>query len=477
MSYTLVGFIFYLLSLLIIGFFTYKSNKDHQDYFLGGRRVNHWIVAFSERASGESAWLLLGLPGAAYAAGIVEIWTALGCVSGIIFYWYAIAKDLREQSEDLNAITLPDFFAQKYIKGAKAIRITATLIIIFFFTFYLSAQFNGAGKVLYVTFGIEHFWGIVIGASFIILYTMLGGFLAVAITDLIQGIIMLGALVILPVVGLAEIVSNHGEFANVIASQGSNFINLGGTNTGWMAVAVALSGLSWGFGYMGQPHLLTRFMSIRNPGKIKISRRIAFIWAIPAFTGGLVIGLIGLAMYGQGYFEDVEQVMPHLANTLLPSWLAGIFISGAIAAMMSTADSQLLVISSSVIEDIYHKTLNRKVSEKILLKISRGVTILVGVIGFFISIYSEKLIFSMVSYAWAGLSAAFGPALLLTLKWKKTTWQGVLTGMIIGTLSTIIWSEIIWLEYVISSRLSGFIIAILTVYIVSLLTQKEEKRL
>ncbi|MBS0000031.1 MAG: sodium/proline symporter [Cyclobacteriaceae bacterium] len=476
MSFTLFGFIFYLVALLVIGFFTYRSNKDHQDYYLGGRRVNHWIVAFSERASGESAWLILGLPGAAYAAGIVEIWTALGCVSGIIFYWYAIAKDLRIQSEMLNAITLPDFFAQKFKDGETAIRVTATLIIIFFFTFYLSAQFNGAGKVLYVTFDIDPFWGMVIGATFIILYTMLGGFFAVALTDLIQGIIMIGALVILPLAGITEILTSKGEYSLVLSQQGSHFTSLGGEYTGWMAVAIALSGLSWGFGYMGQPHLLIRFMSIKNADQIRLSRRIAFIWAIPAFTGGLLIGLVGLSMYGQGYFEDVEQVMPHLANSLLPPWLAGIFISGAIAAMMSTADSQLLVISSSVMEDIYHKTLKREVAETFLLKISRGITILVGIGGFIIALYSEKLIFSMVSYAWAGLSAAFGPALLLTLKWKKTTWQGVLAGMILGTLFTIIWTEIEWLENVISSRLSGFLIALSTVYVVSLITGKSNRQ-
>lgn len=474
MNFTLFGFIFYLASLLVIGFLTYRSNKDHQDYFLGGRRVNPWIVAISERASGESAWLILGLPGAAYAAGIVEIWTASGCVLGIIFYWYAIAKDLRVQSENLNAITLPDFFAQKFKGGESALRVTATLIIIFFFTFYLSAQFNGAGKVMYVTFGIEPFWGMVIGATFIILYTMLGGFFAVAITDLVQGVIMIGALVILPITGLIEILSAKGEYVLSLSSQGSQFTSLGGQHTGWMAVAVAVSGLSWGFGYMGQPHLLTRFMSISSADQIRVSRRIAFIWAIPAFTGGLLIGLVGLSMYGQGYFEDVEQVMPHLANSLLPSWLAGIFISGAIAAMMSTADSQLLVISSSVIEDIYHKTLKREVSEAALLKISRGITILVGICGFMIALYSEKLIFSMVSYAWAGLSAAFGPALLLTLKWGKTTWKGVLTGMVLGTVSTIIWTEIEWLENVISSRLSGFVIALITVFVVSKLTAEKK---
>jgi sodium/proline symporter len=471
MSFTLLGFVLYLAVILIVGLITYKANKSHFDFFLGGRKVNHWVVAFSERASGESAWLLLGLPGAAYAMGVVEVWTALGCVWGIIFYWYVIAEDLRKESEKLKAITLPDFFAQKFQNGHTAIRITATLIIIFFFTFYLSAQFNGAGKVLYVTFGIDQFWGMVIGASFIIVYTMLGGFFAVAFTDMIQGIIMISALMILPLAGLAEILATKGEFTKAIAQSGDSYISLTGDKTGWLAFAFIISGLSWGFGYMGQPHLLTRFMSIKNPEKIKISRRIAIAWVIPAFTGGLVIGLVGLALYGKGYFEDVEQVMPHLANTLLPTWLAGIFISGAIAAMMSTADSQLLVISSSVIEDIYHKTLNKDVSEKILLKLSRGITIIIGIIGFTIAVFSGKLIFSMVSYAWAGLGSSFGPALFLMLRWKKTTWQGVLAGMIAGTLSTIIWSEIEWLDAVISSRLSSFVFAFITVYLVSKFTK------
>lgn len=474
MNFTLLGFIIYLIVILLVGLLTYKSNKSHYDFFLGGRKVNPWVVAFSERASGESAWLLLGLPGAAYAMGIVEIWTAVGCVWGIIFYWYVIAKDLRQESENVSAITVPDFFAQKYQKGKTAIRITATFIIIFFFTFYLSAQFNGAGKVLLVTFGIDRFWGMFIGASFIIIYTMLGGFFAVAFTDLIQGIIMISALVILPLAGLAEILVDKGEFTQSIATSGQSFVSLTGDKTGWLAFAFIVSGLSWGFGYMGQPHLLTRFMSIKDAGKIKFSRRIAIAWVIPAFTGGLVIGLVGLALYGKGYFDDVEQVMPHLANALLPSWISGIFISGAIAAMMSTADSQLLVISSSVIEDIYHKTLNRKVSEKLLLKMSRAITIIIGIFAFLIAITSGKLIFSMVSYAWAGLGASFGPALFLTLKWKKTTWQGVLAGMIAGTLSTVIWSEIEWLDTVISSRLSSFVLAFLTILLVSKLKARKE---
>jgi sodium/proline symporter len=258
-----------------------------------------------------------------------------------------------------------------------------------------------------------------------------------------------------------------------IDSSGNEFISVVGGATGWAAVSIIIGGLSWGFGYMGQPHLLARFMSIKNSDKIKISRRIAIAWAIPAFTGTILIGLVGLAIYGHGHFADVEHVMPQLAKTLLPAWLAGIFISGAIAAMMSTADSQLLVITSSVIEDFYHKTLGKDVSGKALLYLSRIITVAIGLFGFIIAVTSEKLIFSMVSYAWAGLGSSFGPALLLLLKWKRTTSQGVLAGMITGAVSTIIWSKITVLDDMISVRFVSFVLAFLAVVIISLITAKK----
>ena len=469
MSFTLIGFLLYLLIILIVGFVMYNRNKSHQDFIIGDRKMNPWVVAFSERASGESAWLLLGLPGLGYAAGYIGMWDAIGCVSGIILYWLVIAEKLRIQSEETHSITIPDFFASRFSELAKPIRLTATLIIIFFFTFYLAAQFNGAGKVLNVTFGIPNIYGILIGTVVIVFYTMMGGFLAVAWTDLLQGIIMIGALVILPLVGFVEIMEEHKSLDAALASTGADFADVTGGATGWAAFAVIISGLSWGLGYMGQPHLLTRFMSINHASNIKVSRRIAYVWAIPGFTGALLIGLIGLVYYGQGAFDDVENIMPQLANDLLPSWLAGIFISGAIAAMMSTADSQLLVITSSVIEDIYHKTLgNEEVTEKKLLYLSRIITIIVGAIGFVISITSKELVFALVSYAWAGLGSSFGPTLLMTLWWKKTTGKGVLAGMIAGTLVTIIWSSFPDVDAFLSSRLIAWVAAFLAVVLVSL---------
>jgi sodium/proline symporter len=347
------------------------------------------------------------------------------------------------------------------------------MIIIFFFTFYLAAQFNGAGKVLFVTFGIPHVWGIIIGVVVIVFYTMMGGFLAVAWTDLVQGIIMIGALVILPIFGFIEIAERGVSFSSAIGAEGPSFNSFVNNKTGWAAAAIIISGLSWGLGYMGQPHLLTRFMSIKSADKIKTSRTIAIAWAIPAFAGAMLIGLIGLALHGNGYYADVEEIMPHLANTLLPTWLAGIFISGAIAAMMSTADSQLLIITSSVIEDFYHKTLGKDVTEKRLLHLSRIITIVVGAIGFIIAISSENLIYELVSYAWAGLGSSFGPALLLILFWKKITSQGVIAGMLTGSISTIIWSNIDALENIVSVRFVSFVLAISAIYIVSKITYKE----
>ncbi|HPG33073.1 MAG: sodium/proline symporter [Lentimicrobiaceae bacterium] len=473
MNPALVGFIVYLLAMLAIGLITYASNESNHDYFLGGRKMNPWVVALSERTSGESAWLLLGLPGAALAMGIVELWTALGCLLGIFFYWYAIAFRLRRLSESFNAITLPDVFANHFQQGGFIIRFVAMVIIVFFFTFYLAAQFNGAGKVLFVTFGIPPLTGMIIGASVIILYTMLGGFLAVVWTDFAQGILMFVALVILPVAGLVEVYSGGHSLNQALSGFGGHYLSITGGKSGWAAVAVVIGGLSWAFGYMGQPHLLTKFMSIKDPDKLKTSRKIAFIWAVPAFSGAMVIGLAGLALYGQGYFTDVEQVMPHLATSLLPHWIAGILISAAIAAMMSTADSQLLVISSTVSEDFCHHILGLHLSSRVMVRLSRVVTLSVGLVAFLIAITSDKLIFSMVSYAWSGLGASFGPPILLMLWWNKITWKGVLAGMLTGSVSTVVWSEISWLDQLISVRFASFILALAAVVLVSLLTGKK----
>jgi len=462
----LIGFFIYLSIILVIGIWTYRLTKTQEDFIIAGRRLNPVVAAFSERASGESSWLLLGLPAMVFTAGLIELWTAVGCICGIIAAWFIIAKDLRLKTEELNAITLPGFFSKNFGHENKINEIIATFIIIFFYSLYVSAQFNGAGKTLHTTLGIPHLNGIIIGAIVIIFYTLMGGFLAVAWTDFLQAILMIVTLVGLPIVGFIALLNGGYNIDFALSS-------LWGNLNGWPAIAGVIGGLSWGLGYFGQPHTIVRFMAIKDPERVRISRNIAIAWSIPAFFGAFFIGVVGKGLVASGTLIDSEFLMPHLATSLLPLWLAGILISGAIAAMMSTADSQLLVASSALSEDVYHNIFRRKISEKTQLMASRIITLIVGASAFILAIKSQTLIYTMVSYAWSGLGASFGPALLLSLKWKKTTKYGVTAGMLTGALSTVIWANVKTLDNFITVRLASFALATIAVIAVSLLTAKK----
>ncbi len=467
MDPVLIGFLIYLAIILGIGIWTYRLTKTQEDFIIAGRRLNPLVTAFSERASGESSWLLLGLPAMVFTAGLIELWTAIGCICGIIAAWFIIAKDLRVKTEKLDAITLPGFLSRNFGPENKVNEIIATFIIIFFYSLYVSAQFNGAGKTLHTTFGIPHLNGIIIGAIVIVFYTLMGGFLAVAWTDFLQAILMIITLVGLPIVGFIAVLKGGYNIDFTLSS-------LFGNQTGWPAIAGIIGGLSWGLGYFGQPHTIVRYMSIKDPEKIRISRNIAIAWSIPAFFGAFFIGVVGKGLVPAGTLTDSEFLMPYLATTLLPLWLAGILISGAIAAMMSTADSQLLVASAALSEDVYHNIFRRKISEKMQLMASRIITLLVGASAFILAIKSEKLIYTMVSYAWSGLGASFGPAILFSLKWKKTTKYGVMTGMLTGAISTIIWANIEKLDNFITVRVVSFALATVAIIATSLLTQKNK---
>jgi sodium/proline symporter len=466
MDPVLIGFFIYLAIILGIGIWTYHLTKTQEDFIIAGRKLNPVVAAFSERASGESSWLLLGLPAMVFTAGLIELWTAIGCIGGIIAAWFIIAKDLRVKTEKMEAITLPEFFSRNFGSENKINEIIATFIIIFFYSLYVSAQFNGAGKTLHTTFGIPHLNGIIIGTLVIVFYTLMGGFLAVAWTDFLQAILMIVTLVGLPIIGFIAILKGGYNINFTLSS-------LIGNQTGWPAIAGVIGGLSWGLGYFGQPHTIVRYMSIKDPERVRISRNIAIAWSIPAFFGAFFIGVVGKGLVPAGTLSDSEFLMPHLATSLLPLWLAGILISGAIAAMMSTADSQLLVASSALSEDVYHNIFRRKISEKTQLTASRIITLLVGLSAFILAIKSQRLIYTMVSYAWSGLGASFGPAILLSLKWKKTTKYGVTAGMLTGAISTIIWANVEALDNFISVRIASFALATIGVIVTSLLTKEK----
>ena len=471
MSTVGIIFIFYLLFLIVVGLMTIKYNKSQEDYLLAGRRLGPWVTAFSERASGESAWLLLALPGAAISVGLGEAWTVIGITVGIIVSWYLIAEKLRIETEKYAALTIPGYLHKKYNDNSNIIRLFSAVIIAFFFLFYVSAQFHASGKVINTLFGLSSINGIIIGAIVIISYTLLGGFLAIAWTDLLQGILMIGTLVILPIVGIIELQNQERTIYEALNQFGESNSSFTTGKSGIAALSVVIGGLSWGLGYLGQPHLVIRYMAIKNPKDIKKAKLIAMLWALPGILGAFFIGLVALNYFGPDFFiiNDVEQAMPLLAKELLPPILAGLLISGAVAAMMSTADSQLLVSTSAITEDFIHQYLGLSISNKTLLLINRITIIILGIIAFCIAIFSElsgKNIFGVVSYAWSGLGSSFGPVLVLSLWWPKTTRKGVIAGLLVGFFSTIIWANT-ELKFIVSERFVSFTFAFVMVLLVS----------
>lgn len=475
MNSILFGLILYLVFLVFIAFYSFRFNKTMGDFLLAGRKLGVWVVTFSERASGESAWLLLGLPGVLYASGFLELWVAIGCTSGILFSWMFIARRLRIETGKYGALTLPDYFEKRFDDDTHSLRIFASIVITFFFTFYVCAQLMAAGKLFSLFLPINELTAMFIGGGIIVFYTLMGGFLAVAWTDFVQAILMISTLVLLPIVAVMELGGWNSALEQITIASPTHLDILGG-KTGIVACLSVISGLAWGFGYMGQPHLLTRFMAVKNPNDLRKGTVIGITWAVIAFWGAMFIGLFGLIILANNpeAAADQEKVMPLLAIQLLPGWLAGILLAGALAAMMSTADSQLLVTTSALSEDIYHQLMNKKASDKTLVGMSRTITLIVGAVAFIIALISEDLVFKMVGFAWSGLGASFGPVLLLTLWWKKITREGVLAGMLCGTIVTIIWRLTPDLKATLFEIVPAFIIALLACIIVSLMTRKKQ---
>jgi len=461
----ILGLIIYSVVIMYVGIRAARLNRTLDDYLLADRKLGPWVAAFSERASGESAWLLIGLPGLAFASGLSTIWVGVGCCTGITFSWWVVARRLREETERVGALTLADYFASRFPDPGNTLRLTATAIILFFFTFYVAAQFLAAGKVLNYYLNIPPVAGMAIGAVLILFYTAAGGLYAVSWTDLIQGIIMLITLAVLPLAVLAE----TGGPAALQAKLGAldpAFVRFTAGDTTWAMVSGVAGSLAIGLGYMGQPHLVLRFMAISSPDEIRKGRLIAVGWALIAFFGAILIGVTGLAYFGPdamapgGIIADQEQLMPMMARHFMPEWLAVIMIVGAIAAMMSTADSQLLASASAISEDIYRKLINPDASQARLVALGRWATLGVGVIGFLLAWRADDFVYNMVLYAWAGLGAAFGPPLLLALHWRRTSRAGVLAGFISGTVVVIVWYNVPVLHAGLYEMIPGFIVSL-----------------
>ena len=483
-----IGFVVYLVLILIVALITSRLNRTLGDFLLAGRRLGPWVVAFSERASGESGWLLLGLTGLAYASGLGDpsgaklappLWTAIGCFCGLTLAWLLIARPLREASEKYGALTLPRYFEARLGGRDPLLRILSTAIIAFCFTFYVASQFAAAGKALNSTFGWEPWVGAVIGMTVIVFYTLMGGFLAVAWTDFVQGWLMLITLVVLPLVAIDQL-GGFGAVADTVSGIDPDLLSADGGRSPMVLWSGIISGFAIGIGYLGQPHLAVRYMSLRSADDVAAARGIAVVYGFLTYGGAVLMGIAALAWFGALEFAaDPELMMPAFAKAVFPGWLAGILICGALAAMMSTADSQLLVTSSSFTEDIYHQQFDPEADQKKLLLIGRGVTVAVGLSAFALSFLDESTIFDKVLFAWAGLGASFGPPLVLCLWWRGVTRNGVLAGMVTGLLTVLVWENTPandWLSSQVEglrlySLAPGFLLSLLATWAVSRLSR------
>jgi sodium/proline symporter len=469
----MVEFIVYLVVLLGIGLYFARKKMSQAEFHLGGKKIPGWALALSERATGESAWCLLGLTGFAFAAGLSSVWIAIGCVLGIIVSWLWLAGEFRRERDKYDTLTLPDYFASKYAHQGTFIRWFSSLIIIFFFVLYVSAQFSGGGKTLNITFGIPVTTGIVISAMVVILYAIAGGFFSVVWTDVVQALLMIITLVVTPIIALIVISQNNLSIVDALINAGGGVDSLTGGATGFAVGTLVVNNFSWFFGYLGgQPQLDARWMAMRSDREVKIGARIAITWTVLAYVGAITLGLAAITLYGQNAVADPEQILPFMLVELMPPWLAGILLAGAVAAMMSTADSQLLIATSSISEDVIHKALNKKLDDKALVVISRIVILVVGVVALILAFTSKSLIYTIVHFAWAGIGCSFSPAVILTFFWKRFSARGVIASLVSGFAVTVLWMITGW-DTVIAATAVTFVVAFVCAVAVTLLSPKE----
>lgn len=462
-----------------IGLFYMKKNKNVDDYFLGGRTLNPWVAAMSASASDMSGWLLTGLPGLAFlsVAGAKEaFWTAAGLLIGTYLNWLFVAKRLRAYTEvSKNSLTLPEFFENRFRDKKGLLKVICALFILIFFTVYTASMFNASAKLFTNIFGLNYHVALLIGVVVILAYTVLGGFLAVSMTDLIQGILMFIALLIVPVIAIF-----HDPVVD--PSAGLQVVKEGFTNifpqNGDISMVLIFSALAWGLGYFGQPHILVRFMGIKKASYVRPARIISIVWVVLTMAGALSVGFVG-KLYFAGGLEDSETVFMSMVNGLFPVVISGIFLSAILAAIMSTADSQLLVAASSFSNDILKK-IKKNITEKQKIWASRLTVVVLSLIAALLALNPQSSVFSIVSFAWGGFGGAFGPAILFSLFWKRTNLPGIYAGILSGGLGSILFYFLkvnVGGIFSVYEILPAFILSSILIVVVSLATAKPSEEI
>jgi len=465
---TLITFALYLVAMLALGLIAYKITTDLSDYVLGGRRLGPGVTALSAGASDMSGWLLLGLPGAVYAAGLGELWIGVGLVAGAWLNWLFVARRLRRYTELANdSLTIPDFLENRFGDKTRILRIVSAIVILVFFTLYISAGLVGGGLLFENTFGMDYTTALLVGAFVIISYTFLGGFLAVSWTDFAQGILMFLTLLLVPVFVIAAVGGMGEANANIQAiNPGYSTLLEGMTFLGMISL------LSWGLGYFGQPHILARFMAIRSEDDVPRAMTIGMGWMILALVGAVGTGYFGIAYFADAPLENSETVLIQLIGALFNPWVAGILLAAILAAIMSTIDSQLLVSSSALTADFYKGLLRPDAGDTELVWVSRGAVILVAVVATVLAMAPDAGVLALVSYAWGGFGAAFGPVIILSLFWPRMTAKGAMAGMILGAATVIIWKPLSGGLFDVYEIVPGFILCGIAVVVGSLLDKE-----
>ncbi len=495
----LISMIIYMLAVIGIGlYFAKRAKQNSGNYFLGGRSLGPWMAAMSAEASDMSGWLLMGLPGLAYWCGLADAaWTAIGLAIGTYVNWLIVAKRLRNYSVvSGNSITIPEFFSNRFNEKKKVILSISAIFILIFFTVYAASCFVTCGKLFSALFGFDYHVMMIIGAAFVVFYTFIGGFLAESASDFMQAIVMVGALVVVLVVGVA----NAGGVGAVIDNAKSidgYFMLFGtanpavdgaGAQIGWLdgskypALSV-VSAMAWGLGYFGMPQVLLRFMAIRRADELKRSRRIATVWVVISLFVAVMVGIVGRAIPTLNHgalntSSSAENVFVELSQTFLPPLIAGVIMAGILAATISSSDSYLLIASSAVAKNIYQGVAKKDASDKQVMLMSRIVLIAIALVGIIIAWNEESVIFKIVSFAWAGFGATFGPLMLFSLFWKRVNQKGAIAGMLVGGVMVFVWKLVLnplGGVFAVYELLPAFILSSIAIVVVSLLTKQPDK--
>ncbi|MFZ0443527.1 MAG: sodium/proline symporter PutP [Bacillus sp. (in: firmicutes)] len=472
--YQLISIFIYLAIMLYIGWYSYKRTSNLTDYMLGGRSLGPAVTALSAGAADMSGWLLMGLPGGIYVTGLADAWIAIGLTLGAYANWFFIAPRLRSYSQVANdSITIPGYLENRFKDSSKLLRIVSGLVILIFFTFYISSGMVSGGVFFESSFGIDYKVGLFIVAGVTIAYTLFGGFLAVSYTDFLQGLMMLIALLLVPIIGVF-FTGGPAETFNTIQAVDPTLLDFfkGTTFVG------IISALAWGLGYFGQPHIIVRFMAINSIKETKSARRIGMGWMLFSLLGTIFTALIGIAFFEQNpqyVLENPETVFLTLGQILFHPFIAGFLLAAILAAIMSTISSQLIVTSSALIEDLYKVLLRKNGSDREYVFLGRMAVLLVSIIAMVLALEPDSTILDLVAYAWAGFGGAFGPVILLSLFWRKMTTWGALGGMITGAVTVILWANLTKagiIPFQLYEIVPGFLINLFFIVVVSLITYK-----